>query len=157
MLTKLKLALLIAAPLVAGATTYAIAGNGPGHDRLIEKFDKNGDGKLDEAERAQMKAAFEAQRAERHREMLARFDTNHDGTLDAAERAAMRDARATERFRAMDKNGDGQLSLDEFKAGAAQAGGHRHGRHGRWRSHGHGHGPGQGRVQGQQPTEGMKL
>ena len=133
MLTKLKLALLISAPLVAGATTYALAqGNGPGPDRqsLLQKFDKNGDGVLDASERADMKAAFAARRAEHRQAMLDKYDANKDGVLDANERAAMRDAKATERFQAMDKNGDGVLSLNEFKAGAASAG-HRHARHGK--------------------------
>jgi Ca2+-binding EF-hand superfamily protein len=134
MLTKLKLAMLISAPLVAGATTYALAGDSPTKPELIQKFDKNGDGKLDDAERADMRAAFAAKRTERHKEMLARFDTNKDGKLDDAERAAMRDSLAAERFKALDKNGDGVLSLDEFKAGAQ--GMHRHGRHGHTRTHG---------------------
>ncbi len=137
MLTKLKLALLIAAPLVAGATTYAVAqGDGPPPKELIQKFDKNGDGKLDDSERAQMKAAFEAKRAEHRKEMLAKYDTNKDGKLDAAERKVMRDDKLTQRFQAMDKNGDGKLTLDEFKAGTwAKRGFYRHGRHG----HGHHH------------------
>jgi hypothetical protein len=116
-----------------------LAEDGPARKDLIQKFDKNGDGKLDDAERADMKAAFEARRGERHKEALARYDTNKDGKLDDAERAAMRDARLAERFKAMDKNGDGKLSLDEFKAGAETRGGfHRHGRHGHGRSHGPG-------------------
>jgi hypothetical protein len=138
MLTKLKLAMLVAAPLVAGATTYAIAqGDAPARKDLIAKFDKNGDGKLDDAERAQAKAAFEAKRAERRKEVLARYDTNQDGTLDLAEKKAMRDAKRTERFQAMDKNGDGKLTLEEFKAGdGAEGSFHRHGRHGHGRTHG---------------------
>ena len=133
MLTKLKLALLMAAPLVAGATTYAVAqGDGPNRKELIQKFDQNGDGKLDDAERAQMKAAFEAKRAEHHKELLAKYDTNKDGKLDAAEKQAMRDEKLAERFQAMDKNGDGKLTLDEFKAGAR-------GKHGFHSRHGHGH------------------
>ena len=136
MLTKLKLALMISAPLVAGATTYALAeGGGPAKKELLDKFDKNGDGKLDDAERADMKAAFAARRAEHHKEMLTTWDTNKDGKLDDAERAAMRDARLTERFKAMDANGDGKLTLDEFKAGAPKGFGH-HGRRGHHKSHG---------------------
>src|ERR1043165_4500274 len=115
MLTKLKLAMLISAPLPAGATTYAVAqGDGPKHE-LLQKFDKNGDGKLDDAERADMKAAFTAKRAEHRKEMLAQYDTNREGRLEAAERAAMRDAKLPERFKTMDANGDGKLTLDEFK------------------------------------------
>jgi EF-hand domain pair len=136
MLTKLKIALLIAAPLVAGATSFAVAqGNDAPNQPMIEKFDLNHDGKLDDAERAQMKAAFQAKRAERKTEMLARFDLNKDGTLDDRERQAMRDAKLADRFKAMDTNGDGKLSIDEFKAGAAKGGFH-HGRHGHGRTRG---------------------
>jgi Ca2+-binding EF-hand superfamily protein len=137
MLTKLSLALLIAAPLVAGATTYAVAqGAAPTGKATIQKLDKNADGKLDDAERAQRQAAFAARRAERHQAMLAAYDTNQDGKLDDAERKAMRDAKLAKRFGAMDKNGDGRLSLDEFQAGAgAKGGAHRHGRHGHGRAH----------------------
>jgi hypothetical protein len=137
MLTKLKLALFIAAPLVAGATTYAVAhGNDADRAALIQKFDTNGDGVLDDSERAAMKAAFEAKRAQRHQEALAKYDTNKNGVLDPAERQVMRNDLLTTRFQTMDKNGDGMLSLDEFKAGARGPGLHRHARHvpGRTRS-----------------------
>jgi hypothetical protein len=130
MLTKLKLAMLISAPLIAGAATYAAAqGSAPSRETLIQKFDKNGDGVLDDAERADMKAAFAAKHAARRQAMLDKYDTNKDGKLEPAERAAMRDDLMTRRFQKLDANGDGVVSLDEFKAGAAKSG-HRHGRFG---------------------------
>jgi hypothetical protein len=54
--------------------------------------------------------------------MLARFDANKDGVLDATERETMRNTLAEERFKQLDTNGDGVLSLDEFKAGMPKGG-----------------------------------
>ena len=50
------------------------------HAAMIKRFDRNGDGRLDENEKAAMKKYF-----------LDRFDTNHDGRLDEDERATMRE------------------------------------------------------------------
>ena len=86
--------------------------------KILEKYDTNHDGKLDESERAAMRADFQAKRAARRQEMLARFDTNKDGKLDANERKVMEDTLAAERFKKLDTNGDGVLSLQEFQAGA---------------------------------------
>jgi len=77
MLTKLRLALLISAPL-AGATTLALAGDGPAHDAVIQKFDKNGDGKLDASERAAMRDALTTER-------FQAMDKNGDGVLSLDE------------------------------------------------------------------------
>lgn len=86
---------------------------------LLQRYDTNHDGKLDEAELA---AAHEAMLKEgatakgqggRFRPaMLKRFDKNGDGQLEESERAEMRKYFLT-RF---DKNGDGRLDDDERAA-----------------------------------------
>jgi len=90
--------------------------------KILEKYDTNHDGELDDAERAAMRADFQAKRAARRQEMLARFDTNKDGKLDANERKVMRDTLAAERFKKLDTNGDGMISPQEFQAGAGHFG-----------------------------------
>ena len=111
--------LLPAVALVAAAlTTTALAedgrpGRGPGGPRgdrgprmgpppeLLERFDADADGRLDENERRAVRAAIEAGEIEPpagrgHRpppRVVARFDADGDGRLDPAERAAARDAR----------------------------------------------------------------
>ena len=60
--------------------------------KFMEKFDANKDGQLDDAEKAAVKADFEAKRAEMkaafEKKMLEKFDANKDGQLDDAEKAA---------------------------------------------------------------------
>jgi len=118
--TKKMGALAALALTVTGGAVAALAQEGGGGKaRLLEKFDTNHDGKLDDAEKAAMREQMKAIR-EKHREaMLARFDVNKDGTLDPGERKAMLDTLATERFKKLDSNGDGVISLDEFRAAAA--------------------------------------
>lgn len=130
---KLKLALVTSTLVLGGLAGFAGAKGfhgGPDRAAMKEKFDTNKDGKLDDAEKAKLREAFGAMRAQRKAEVLAKFDANRNGTLDDAERTAMRDTRIAERFAKLDANADGKITLDEFKAGQ------RMGRHGR------GHGPG---------------
>ncbi len=70
-------------------------------------------------------------RGERRAKMLERFDTNRDGQLDEAERSQMKAARAEARFKKLDTDGNGSLSLEEFKQGAHMRGERgEHGKHG---------------------------
>jgi hypothetical protein len=53
-------------------------------EEFIKKYDKNGDGKLDQTER-------EAARKERQAEWIKKYDKNGDGKLDDHERNAARE------------------------------------------------------------------
>jgi len=96
---KTKLAMLTMAALFGvGVSAMAQDGpppgprgpKGPPPPEVIKKFDKDGDGKLSEEERAAMKEA-------RHKENLAKYDTDKDGKLSDAEREAMRAAKKKDR------------------------------------------------------------
>ncbi len=95
------------APVPAAATVQRAPENAlpPGRmtaEEILKRFDKNGDGKLDEDEAAaaheamldaQMQrraAATAAKPGQIPPRLLAMFDRNHDGQLDDAERAEMR-------------------------------------------------------------------
>jgi hypothetical protein len=114
MFTKMKIAFVVAGSLVAG-----VAVAGPHFDRaqVIQKYDTNKDGQLSDQEKTALEADMKAKHEQMKQERLTKFDTNKDGKLDDAERAAAKDARATERFKKLDTDGNGQLSLGEFKAG----------------------------------------
>jgi hypothetical protein len=83
---------------------------------IIEKFDKDGDGKLNEQEREAAKAAREEMMEARRKEMLAKFDKDGDGKLSDEEEEAMREARRKMMMEKFDKDGDGELSDDEKAA-----------------------------------------
>jgi Ca2+-binding EF-hand superfamily protein len=58
-------------------------------DKMLNEHDRDGDGRLDESERAAM-AAANREKAEQNPRILRRFDKNRDGKLDDAEWAAAR-------------------------------------------------------------------
>ncbi len=60
------------------------------HKRMLEKFDANKDGQLDDQEKAAMKAEFDARHAERKAKFMEKFATNKDGQLDEQEKAAVK-------------------------------------------------------------------
>ena len=123
MLKKWKLVLATSAVLVGGTVGLAAAkGHRGDRQAMKEKFDLNKDGTLDDAERAQMKQAFGAMRAQKKAEMLQKHDANKNGVIDPAERQAMQAARAEQRFAKLDQNGDGVISRAEFAAGHARHG-----------------------------------
>jgi hypothetical protein len=112
----------LAATLFLAAAAPAIA-EAPksGADRKaerLERLDQNGDGKLDEAERARGK-----KHAERLRKaMLKKHDADKDGRLNDAERAAavedmLSRPRVVQRF---DQDGDGKLNEAEKAAAKEQ-------------------------------------
>ena len=95
------------------------------HEKMLEKFDADGDGKLNESERAEAKKAHEARREEmkaRHEAMKEKFDTDGDGKLSKEERDAAFEAQLSsgnippEMMERLDRNGDGTISDDEKAA-----------------------------------------
>jgi Ca2+-binding EF-hand superfamily protein len=132
-----------AALLSAASIAHAQAPEGgekkPEHRKLppeiLAKFDKDGDGKLNEEERAAAKAAGEAKMEERKKEMIAKFDKDGDGTLSDEEKKAAREAagdrpdpakmeeRKKEVIAKFDKDGDGKLNEEERKAAREAMGG----------------------------------
>jgi len=60
-------------------------------EEALKRFDANGDGQLDESERAEMRKALGDRLAE-NPQVIQRFDKNGDGRLDESERAAARAA-----------------------------------------------------------------
>jgi Ca2+-binding EF-hand superfamily protein len=73
---------------------------------IIEKFDTDGDGKLNEEERAAAKDAHK-------KEILEKFDTDGDGELNAEEKKAAHEARKKRLLERFDKDGDGELNDEE--------------------------------------------
>jgi len=118
-ITFKRIAIAIGAAGMLARPALAMANpGGPHHGRrgarMMERFDTDGDGQLSAEELEAAKAARQA----RHAEMLARFDLDKDGTISDEEREAAHKERAAARFKKLDVNGDGVLTLEEFQAGA---------------------------------------
>ena len=96
-----------ARPVPAGGPALAGGPGGPGpggfdREAMMKEFDKNGDGTLDEEERAAMRETLRQRfgagggpgggrgQMPNREELLKRFDKNGDGELDEEEREAMR-------------------------------------------------------------------
>jgi Ca2+-binding EF-hand superfamily protein len=112
------------------------------YKEYIKKWDLNGDGRLDEDEKAAAHAEMRKEGAgpdgERWKQILKRFDKDGDGKLNAAERAEAEKARemlqrngGMEKYRALvlkrfDHDGDGRLNpaeqaeADKFRAEMAK-------------------------------------
>ncbi|MCB2064242.1 MAG: EF-hand domain-containing protein [Novosphingobium sp.] len=99
-MNKTLLVGLSALALVGGGTAALAAHHGGGM-----KADANGDGIVTRAE-AQTGAAA----------MFAKMDANSDGVLNAADREARMKERRTKMFAAIDADGNGQISREEFMA-----------------------------------------
>lgn len=133
--TLLLTAALLAVPAFAqnemDPTETKPAGGGKmkkNHQEIIQKYDKNGDGRLDEDEKAAAHAMSRKEGAgegEGRKQMLKRFDKDGDGQLNEAERAEAKKAREMleknggggkfreQVLKKFDKDGDGQLNDTE--------------------------------------------
>ncbi len=90
--------------------------HGPPPAEVLEKFDKDGDGKLSNDERSAMREAMKAKSEERRKAMLAKFDADGDGKLSKEEREKAMEERKAEMLKKYDKDGDGKLSEEERAA-----------------------------------------
>lgn len=97
-----------AAPPAGPVAPRARPPRGSLHQLLLERFDRNRDGRLDPEERRHAIRAL--RRLARRMEMQER----------RADRAARREARMRELVRRYDRNGDGVVSPDEMPPGLAR-------------------------------------
>ncbi len=98
------------------------AGDRPNKEEILKKFDKDGDGKLNEEEKAQARKTMTANRRVPPF-VLEKFDKDGDGELNDEEKAEARKAmeeRRKEMIGKFDKDGDGKLNEEERKAAMAE-------------------------------------
>ena len=114
---------LITLGLLLGASLFATAQDpgpkrpnrpqGPPPAAILKEFDKDGDGKLSDAERQSMQEARKARMEEFRKKMLEKYDADGDGKLSDEEAAKARAERQAEMLKKYDKDGDGKLSEAE--------------------------------------------
>ena len=93
----------------------------PSRQEVMKKFDKDGDGKLNQEEKAELRKKMAERGAGRRIPplVLEKFDKDGDGKLSEDERATARkamEARRAEMIEKFDKDGDGQVNNQERKA-----------------------------------------
>ncbi|MFD2257671.1 hypothetical protein ACFSSA_13390 [Luteolibacter algae] len=120
---KTKSIIVIAAALgiigTAGAQGSKPERKGGGHTpppEVIEEFDKDGDGKLNEEERQAARAAHKEMMEARKKEVLKKFDADKDGKLNESEKEAMKAEHKKRMLEKFDTDKDGELNDDEKKA-----------------------------------------
>ena len=96
----------------------------PSREEVMKKFDKDGDGKLNEEEKAELRKQMAERGAGRKIPpfIMQKFDKDGDGKLSQDERAEARkamEARRAEMIERFDKDGDGKLNEEERKAAMA--------------------------------------
>jgi Ca2+-binding EF-hand superfamily protein len=96
----------------------------PSREEVMKKFDKDGDGKLNEEEKAELRKQMAERGAGRKVPpfIMEKFDKDGDGKLSEDERAEARkamEARRAEMIEKFDKDGDGKLNEEERKAAMA--------------------------------------
>lgn len=125
---KALLGILLAVSVSAPAFAQGRNGtpsNHPTKAKILKKYDKDGNGKLDPVERQAFRKERMAKRAERRAEkraeILKKYDVNNDGKLGPnekaklkADRKAMRTQRRAKLFAKIDTNNDGVISKAEF-------------------------------------------
>jgi Ca2+-binding EF-hand superfamily protein len=104
---------------------------GPSRADILKKFDKDGDGKLNEAEQKAAREHMKKQREKRFEEMFKKADKDGNGKISADEAKAL-GARG-KRLMQADKDGDGAVSKDELKAAHKARGKRRGGKDGKGR------------------------
>lgn len=117
--TTMKLNKIILTAVLVSLPAAAMAeGKGPDRERrnrgdmrerILNKFDADGNGELSAEERAAFKKARETKRAE----MIKAYDTDGDGQLSKAERKAAMKAFRAKTLEEFDTDGDGKLSKEE--------------------------------------------